>query len=260
MKGSVFVGTSGWNYKHWANGRFYPQGLAQKHWLSFYAERFGTVEINNTFYRLPSPETFAGWAKTVPAGFIFAVKASRFITHIKRLKDPQKSVQLFLSRLTRLGNKRGPILFQLPPQMKADRDRLDGLRRSLARRKGLRVVIELRHESWLTDEIYDLVGQAGWTICLADAPEFSRKIPALGSFCYIRRHGATARYASCYSDEQLSQDARLITGLVKKGRDVYIYFNNDAEGHAVKNALTLMEMIPNKYLPNISAKTSSTSI
>jgi uncharacterized protein YecE (DUF72 family) len=247
MSGSIFIGTSGWNYKHWGNGRFYLPGLAQKNWLSFYASKFGTVELNNTFYRLPSAETFADWARTVPREFVFATKASRFITHIKRLKDPEESVRLFLSRLSRLGKRRGPVLFQLPPQMKADSERLEELHRSLKRSKGLGVVLEFRHESWLTDEIYDLVEKAGWTICLADAPKFTREIPPLGSFCYIRRHGATARYASCYSDEQLSVDAEFITNVAKKRKDVYVYFNNDAEGYAVKNAFTLMEMVPNKY-------------
>ena len=248
MKGRVYIGTSGWNYKHWTNGRFYPPGLAQKNWLSFYAGRFGTVELNNTFYRLPSAETFAHWAATVPKEFIFATKASRFITHIKRLKDPEESVRRFLSRLSKLGKRSGPILFQLPPQMKANYERLDGLRRCVKRKKGLRVALEFRHESWLANEIYDLVENAGWTVCLADAPEFQREIPLLGPFCYIRRHGATARYASCYSAAQLSDDAKFITAIAGKGKDVYIYFNNDAEGYAIKNALTLVEMIPDKYL------------
>ncbi len=248
MKGSVYIGTSGWNYKHWANGRFYPPGLAQKHWLSFYAGRFGTVELNSTFYRLPSAETFVHWAATVPEGFIFATKASRFITHIKRLKEPEASVQLFLSRLSKFGRKSGPILFQLPPQMKADRARLEGLHRCLRRKKALRVALEFRHESWLTNEIYDLVEKAGWTVCLADGPEFKRETPLLGPFCYIRRHGATARYASCYSDAQLSKDADFITAAARTGKDVYIYFNNDAEGYATQNALTLIGMIPAEYL------------
>lgn len=248
MSGSIFIGTSGWNYKHWANGRFYPKGLAQKNWLSFYASKFGTVELNNTFYRLPSAETFADWARTVPREFIFATKASRFITHIKRLKEPEESVRRFLSRLSRFGKLRGPILFQLPPQMKANPERLEDLHRSLKRSKGLRVALEFRHESWLTDEVYNLIEKAGWTICLADAPKFKREIPALGSFCYIRRHGATARYASCYSDEQLSADAKFIASMAKKRKDVYVYFNNDAEGYALENALTLMKMVPDKYL------------
>ncbi|MBI4524053.1 MAG: DUF72 domain-containing protein [Deltaproteobacteria bacterium] len=248
MKSSVFIGTSGWNYKHWANGRFYPKGLGQKDWLLFYAGQFGTVELNNTFYRLPSPETFGDWAKTVPASFIFATKASRFITHMKKLKDPEESVSRFMAALSRLGNKRGPILFQLPPQMKADPQRLKGLQRALSRKKGLRVALEFRHESWLTEEIYRLIEAAGWTVCLADAPKFEKEIPLVGPFCYIRRHGATAQYASCYSDEQLAKDAEFIINVAKKGKDVYIYFNNDAEGYAIKNALTLLAMIPDPYL------------
>lgn len=248
MNGSVFIGTSGWNYKHWAHGRFYPEGLSPKDWLAFYARKFGTVELNNTFYRLPAAETFARWAATVPDDFIFAVKASRFITHMKRLKEPEESVRLFLSRASRLGRKRGPLLFQLPPRMKAAPERLRALARLLKRRKGLRVALEFRDESWLTEEVYGLVESAGWTVCLADAPEFQREIPPVGPFCYIRRHGATARYRSRYSDEQLALDARFAASLAKKGKDVYVYFNNDAEGHAVDNALTLKSMIPEKYL------------
>jgi len=256
MSGSIFIGTSGWNYKHWANGRFYPKGLAQKNWLSFYAGKFGTVEVNNTFYRLSSAETFTDWARTVPREFVFATKASRFITHIKRLKEPEESVRLFLSRLSRFGKRRGPVLFQLPPQMKADPERLKDLHRSLKGSKGLKVVLEFRHESWLTDEIYNFVEKAGWTICLADAPKFKREIPALGSFCYIRRHGATARYASCYSDEQLSANAKFIASMVKKQKDVYVYFNNDAEAYAPKNALTLIKMVPNRHLAKYPSRSA----
>lgn len=252
MAGKIFIGTSGWNYSHWGNGRFYPPFLPQKDWLAFYARHFRTVEINNTFYRLPAPETFAGWSQVVPAGFIFAVKASRFITHMKRLKEPERSVKLFFSHMSRLGRKRGPILFQLPPQMKIDVERLTGLVRYLSRRRKLRVALEFRHESWLKDEVYEIVRQAGWTICLADLRDLKMKIPFIGSFCYIRRHGSTARYASCYSDEQLAGDAKFATKLAEQGKDVYIYFNNDAEGYAVKNALNLMRMVKPKYLASPS--------
>ncbi|MFQ5853942.1 MAG: DUF72 domain-containing protein [Candidatus Binatia bacterium] len=247
MAGALFIGTSGWNYRHWGNDRFYPRTLSQKEWLSFYTRHFFTVELNSTFYRLPSPETFSNWAKTVPAKFVFAVKANRFITHIKRLKEPEQSVRLFLSHLSRLGKKRGPILFQLPPQMKVDPGRLKGLIRCLKKQKGLRIVLEFRHESWLTDEVYELVEDAGWTICLADWPHLKQP-PLLAPFCYIRRHGASALYASCYSDEQLAQDADLAMKLAKQGKDVYIYFNNDAQAYAVKNAQTLIRMIKPEYL------------
>lgn len=255
MAGKVFVGTSGWNYKHWMNGTFYPKRLPQSEWLEFYAERFGTVEINNSFYRLPPPETFAAWAKRAPADFVFAVKASRFITHIKRLKDPEESVKLFLKNSAKLGKKLGPILFQLPPRMKADLGRIEGLRRALRRRRGLKVVLEFRDESWLTKEVYDAVERAGWTICLADWRDLPRDIPVLGPFCYIRRHGTTAQYASLYSDEQVKADAEFALRVARAGRDVYVYYNNDAHGFALKNAFTMIDAIDPKYLAR--AKKSS---
>ncbi|HKA33476.1 MAG TPA: DUF72 domain-containing protein [Candidatus Binatia bacterium] len=248
MAGKVFVGTSGWNYKHWMNGTFYPEGQPQSEWLEFYAERFGTVEINNSFYRLPPPETFAAWAKRVPADFIFAVKASRYVTHIKRLKDPGDSVKLFLKNSAKLGKKLGPILFQLPPRMKADLDRLEGLRRALSRRRGLKIALEFRDERWLNKEVYDMVERAGWTICLADWRDLPRDIPVLGPFCYIRRHGTTAQYASLYSDEQVKADAAFAARVARAGRDVYVYYNNDAHGFALKNALTMIASIEPKYL------------
>jgi uncharacterized protein YecE (DUF72 family) len=248
MAGKIHIGTSGWNYKHWMNGAFYPPGLPQSEWLEYYAEHFGTVEINNSFYRLPAPETFAAWAKRTPPGFVFAVKASRFITHIKRLKDPKESVKLFLKNSAKLGKKLGPILFQLPPRMKADLDRLEGLRRALSRRKGLKVALEFRDASWLTEEVYDAVDKAGWTICRADWRDLPRDIPVLGPFCYIRRHGTTAQYASLYSDEQVAQDAEFAVQVAREGRDVYVYYNNDAHAYALKNAFTMIDLIDPKYL------------
>lgn len=247
MAGSVFIGTSGWNYRHWGSDRFYPKGLSQKEWLNFYTRHFCTVELNNTFYRLPPPETFVHWTRTVSANFVFAVKASRFITHIKRLKEPEESVKRFLSHASRLGKKLGPVLFQLPPQMTVEPVRVQGLIQCLKKRKGLRVVLEFRHESWFTNEVYELIEDAGWTICLTDWPDLKQP-PLLGPFCYIRRHGARALYASCYSDDQLAQDAELAMRLAKQGKDVYIYFNNDAQAHAVKNAQALVGMIKPGYL------------
>lgn len=242
------MGTSGWNYPHWGGGIFYPRDRSQKEWLAFYARHFGTVELNSTFYRLPLRETFANWAKGVPAGFVFAVKANRFITHIKRLKEPEASIRLFLSHLSPLKKKLGPILFQLPPQMKVDLGRLEGLIRCLKRRRDLKVALEFRHESWLTEEVFSLIEEARWTVCLADWPDFGRELPLIGPFCYIRRHGATALYAGCYSDEQLAQDADLAMKLAKQGKDIYIYFNNDAQAYAVKNAQSLMGMIQPEHL------------
>lgn len=248
MAGEIFVGTSGWNYRHWGEGRFYPADLAQGEWLDYYAHRFGTVEVNYTFYRLPEAKTFRDWARKVPANFLFAVKVSRFITHIKRLKEPQESLGLFLSRATLLRKKLGPLLFQLPPQMRFERSRLETLIRCLKRRRHLRVALEVRHDSWLAAEVYELVENAGWTLCLADYPGLERLPPLLGPFCYIRRHGTTALYAGCYSDEQLAQDAKFAIKQARRGKDVYIYFNNDAEAYAIKNAGTLIRMIQPRHL------------
>jgi uncharacterized protein YecE (DUF72 family) len=247
VRGKIFVGTSGWNYKHWMNGAFYPS-CPQSEWLEFYARHFPTVEINNSFYRLPPPETFAAWARKTPGDFIFAVKVSRFITHIKRLKEPGESVRLFLKNSSRLGRKLGPLLFQLPPQMKLDLDRLKGLIRVLSRRKNLQVTLEFRHESWFTEEVFNVVKKAGWTVCLADWLDAGRDIPVVGPFAYIRRHGRAARYASCYSDAQLKEDAGLAMKTAQQGKPVYIYFNNDARAYAIKNARTLIGMIDPKFL------------
>jgi len=251
VPGNIFIGTSGWNYTHWSNDQFYPRSCPQREWLAFYARHFATVEINNSFYRLPAPETFAAWSREVPANFVFAVKASRFITHMKKLKDSKQSVKLFLSHSSRLRKKLGPVLFQLPPQMKANAPRLKEFARGLSRQKRLRVSLEFRHDSWFTEEICEIVQKAGWTICLADSFGSGRKIPVLGSFCYIRRHGTTARYASCYSDAQLKEDAQFAKELTKQGKDVYVYFNNDAQAYAIKNAFTLMGMINSKYVARV---------
>ena len=248
MPGNIFIGTSGWNYAHWSNGQFYPRSCRQREWLAFYARHFSTVEINNSFYRLPAPETFAAWSRQVPRDFVFAVKGSRFITHMKKLKDPESSVELFLSHSSRLRKKLGPILFQLPPQMPANALRLEEFISAFRRRKRLRIALEFRHGSWFNEQIYEIVHKAGWTVCLADWQNLPRDAPVLGSFCYIRRHGATARYAGSYSDEQLARDAEFAMNVVKQERDVYIYFNNDAQAHAIKNASTLIGLIDPGYL------------
>ncbi len=158
-------------------------------------------------------------------------------------------MKLFLKHSARLGKKLGPILFQLPPQMKADVERLKGLIRALSRRKALKITLEFRHPSWFTQEVYDLVADAGWTVCLADMRDLPRDVPVVGPFCYIRRHGATARYASCYSDEQIAADAKFVDEIARQGKPVYVYFNNDANAYAIQNAKTLIGMIERRYLP-----------
>jgi len=260
MTGKIFIGTSGWNYGHWKNDRFYPRSCPQREWLAYYARHFPTVEINNSFYRLPPPETFSAWRRQAPSGFVFAVKASRFITHMKKLRDPEESVKLFLTHSARLREKLGPVLFQLPPQMPVNPERLRDFVHVLKRRHRLRVAIEFRHPSWFTGEIYEIIDGAGWTICIADSFNLADDVPVLGKFCYIRRHGTTARYASCYSDEQLRQDAAFVTKTAERGRDVYVYFNNDAEAHAIRNAFTLRELIDPAYVYGSEGLTTSVPV
>jgi uncharacterized protein YecE (DUF72 family) len=163
----VLVGTSGWQYRDW-RGRFYPERLAQAKWLEHYAERFATVESNNAFYRLPEPHTFAAWAARTPGDFVMAVKVSRFLTHVRRLRDPEEPVRRFVEHAGHLGTKLGPVLLQLPPSLKADLAVLgDALERFPS---GVRVAVEPRHESWFSDQTRALLGERGAALCLADSP------------------------------------------------------------------------------------------
>jgi len=241
----LFIGTSGYVYPHW-RGRFYPPDLSQAAWLPFYAERFSTVELNNPFYRLPEVSTFQRWRDAVPRGFVFSVKASRFITHVKRLRDPAAPVDLLFSRARALGPTLGPILFQLPPRWRAVPERLDELVAAIRRQKQVRrprIVLEVRDPSWLEPVVTDRLEAVGIALCLADWPECPVEGPLTAGFVYIRRHGTGVRYGGSYSEAMLREDARRIREWLKDGRDVYVYFNNDADAHAVRNALHLHELV-----------------
>ena len=231
-----FVGTSGWHYDHWRH-QFYPEGLAKAKWLEFYATHFTTVEINNSFYRLPSEAAFAVWRDSSPGDFAFAMKVSRFITHIKRLKNTQEAVGNFISRARVLGKKMGPLLYQLPPNMHRDDDRLDSFLSALPR--GLKHVIEFRHQSWLGDGIFEILHKHNAGLCVFDMPSFSCPLVATADFAYVRFHGSASLYSSSYSDEELAGWAKKLINLARNLEAVYIYFNNDAEAFAVKNAMTL---------------------
>lgn len=230
------MGTSGFVYDHWQH-RFYPQGLAKAKWLKFYATHFTTVELNNTFYRLPSEAAFATWHDSTPVNFIFAVKASRFITHIKRLRNSEEAVETFLGRAKLLGEKLGPILYQLPPNMHRDDERLASFLSILP--KGMSHVFEFRHESWLDEAVFKILHNYNIGFCVFDMPDLSCPLVATADFAYIRFHGSTGLYWSCYSDDELADWARKLAGLAVKLKAVYIYFNNDAEAFAVRNAVTL---------------------
>lgn len=243
----VYIGTSGFSYQHWANGVFYPPGLASGKWLEFYAQHFSTVELNVSFYRLPSISTFRGWYRRVPAEFSFAVKGSRFITHIKRLNNVAEALTLFFERATELREKLAVVLWQLPPRFKRDEARLADFVSQLEHWKNIQQVFEFRDESWFCESILELLKKWGAAICIADWPPFAASAPITANFAYIRRHGSSGQlYSGCYSEEQLQADAQRITELLDQQQDVYIYFNNDSQGWAVQNALFLSKLFSHK--------------
>jgi uncharacterized protein YecE (DUF72 family) len=240
MSPKYYIGTSGWVYPHWREV-FYPPKLAQSKWLEFYTRHFPTVELNNSFYHLPTEKAFSNWRDTSPHGFVYAVKVSRFITHIKRLKDVEEPVETFLSRARHLNEKLGPLLYQLPPNMHRNDERLDSFLSLLP--SGHRHVVEFRHESWLDEGVFDILRRHNVGFCVFDMPGLPCPLLATADFAYIRFHGSTGLYFSCYSDEELEDWARRISGLAKDLEAVYIYFNNDAEGFAIKNAQTLVRKL-----------------
>lgn len=251
MAGTAYIGTSGWTYKHWADGIFYPPDVPSRAWLEFYAERFPTVELNASFYRLPQEKTFAGWKRRTPRGFLFAVKASRIITHIKRLRGARDALDLLLERAALLGAKLGPVLFQLPPSLRRDdavlRDFLAALR-AHARGRRLRAAFEFRHPSWLDDAVFEGLEKARVSLVLADYGRVAPREPATARYVYVRRHGPGSRYNRPYSRADLERDADMIEPWLREGRDVYAYFNNDVGGHAIRNARELAEILRRRGL------------
>jgi uncharacterized protein YecE (DUF72 family) len=235
----LFIGTSGWQYRHW-RGRFYPEKLAQRTWLEYYAARFDTVEVNNAFYRLPERSTFERWRATVPEGFVVAVKASRFLTHIRRLREPAEPVARLLERATALGEKLGPVLLQLPPDMKVELGRLDETLAQFPR--SVRVVVEARHESWFTPEFAALLRERDAALCLADSPRRRTPLWRTASFGYVRFHEGRASPHPCYGRKALSSWAARIGELFSAEEDVFAYFNNDPLACALRDALRFAEL------------------
>jgi len=235
-----YIGTSGWHYDDW-RGRFYPEKLPKAKWLEFYARHFPTLELNNTFYRLPKETVFNKWYDSSSDGFIFSVKVSRFITHIKRLKDCSDEVDNFMSRATILKEKLGPLLYQLPPGLHRDDDRLISFLAILPHE--MKHAIEFRHESWLTEDIFDILRQHQVGFCVFDMPSLTSPLVATTDFAYIRFHGSDSLYSSCYSDEELADWAKNIAQLAENLESVYIYFNNDIAGYALQNAETIRDYL-----------------
>jgi uncharacterized protein YecE (DUF72 family) len=229
----LYVGTSGWQYRDW-RGAFYPADLPQSRWLEHYAARFATVEVNNTFYRLPERSTFEEWAARSPDDFVFAIKASRYLTHIRRLRDPAEPVARMLDHALGLGSKLGPVLVQLPPNLAADPARL---KETLARfPRSVRVAFEPRHSSWFTDEIYDLLGASNAALCLTDRLGKRGALVRTADWYFLRVHEGTARPHPCYGDRALSSWAERLVEHWPKPGDGYVFFNNDARACAVRNA------------------------
>ena len=232
----VIVGTSGWQYRDWRGG-LYPAGVPQRSWLECYARQFPAVENNGAFYRLPGPDTFAGWRARTPAGFVMAVKASRYLTHIKRLRDPAEPVQRLMHAATRLGDRLGPVLLQRPRNLRADAGALDECLREFARFPGVRVAVEFRHESWWADDIRELLARHNAALCWADRR--GRPITELwrtADWGYLRFHEGRARPWPRYGRQALRSWVRRIAATWPAAADVFVYFNNDQGGAAVGDA------------------------
>jgi len=232
----IRIGTSGWYYDHW-KGRFYPQDLPKSDWLAYYAKEFDTVEINNTFYHLPLEQTIKKWQKLAPAGFLFTVKANRYITHIKKLKDTKDEIQRFFERVKLLKSHLGPVLYQLPPMLHKNLKLLGSFLKLLPRKH--KAVFEFRHESWYADDTFKLLDDFNAGFCIHDLSGQPTPKRITGGVIYIRFHGASGRYAGNYTKPLLAKWAKWIKENKKGVRCIYAYFNNDVEGHAVENARAL---------------------
>jgi uncharacterized protein YecE (DUF72 family) len=237
---TIWVGMSGYVYPHWRHGVFYPTGLRARDELGYYAERFRTVELNNPFYRLPSPETFARWRRDTPDDFCFAVKVSRFISHVRRLRETAEPLARFLEASSTLGAKLGPLLVQLPPQLQLDLPRLEAFLDGLP--PSHRWVLEVRHPSWQVPAVYEALGRRGVAVCVPVGGRVQPDLVTTAPFTYVRMHVGGAGGGRFGADELRPWAARL-RALARAGKDVYVYFNNDLGGHAIRDAMTLRELL-----------------
>ncbi len=235
----LHVGTSGWQYRSWT-GRFYPPALPRDRWLEHYATEFESLEVNNTFYRLPEAETFADWRRRTPVGFVIATKASRFLTHVGRLKEPEEPVHRMLERLRRLGPRTGPILLQLPPNLSFEPDRLH---RTLACfPSSTRLAVELRHPSWFVQETLDLLSARSAALCLADRAGIQSTVRRTARWSYLRMHEGKASPATCYGRKALDSWLDRLSDLWVGDEEVFVFFNNDSNACAVQNARTFIAL------------------
>lgn len=247
MKDKVFIGTSGFYYFHWI-GKFYPEDLPRNQVLTFYSQHFNTVEINSSFYHFPRKTTVQNWVNAVTENFVFSFKMHKSITYLKKLKPEMKLLDKFFSSLEPVKNKKTLILIQLPASFKKDLQKLEIFTKLLP--ENFFFAFEFRHISWFENDVYEILKKRNIAIVLADSPIkkggstlWPKKDVETANFCYIRFHGSKSLYRSSYSKEELKTYAQLITQKVKKGLQVFAYFNNDAEGHAVENAKMLKEFL-----------------
>jgi uncharacterized protein YecE (DUF72 family) len=238
--GRVWIGTSGYVYRHWRKGVFYPPGLPARDELAYYANRFPTVELNNPFYRLPTAEMFSRWREITPNDFQFAVKASRYITHVKRLRNVADEVALFMERAEHLGTKLGPILFQLPPNQQLELARLEEFLPLLS--PGHRWVLEFRHPSWHTHAVYRRLTDHAVALCIPVGGGLHPDRITTAGFTYLRMHRGQEPGGGFTADELKSWAAQ-VQALSNAGKDAYVYFNNDWEGFALRDATALEELI-----------------
>jgi uncharacterized protein YecE (DUF72 family) len=237
---TIYIGTSGWSYKHWI-GTFYPAGIKESSQFEYYLKSFQTVELNNPFYHLPARETFVKWRKSTPENFIFSVKASRYITHMKKLLDGKETTSLFLKHAGGLKEKLGPILFQLPPGWKINVERLKDFLSHLPKKH--RYVFEFRNSTWYDEKIYSLLRKYNCAFCIYELEHHFSPTPITADFVYVRLHGPEGKYAGSYTDTELKKWADQCVNWKKEEKDVFFYFDNDQLGYAAFNAIRLKELI-----------------
>ena len=255
MGGEIRIGTSGWNYKHW-KGPFYPERMPDSRLLEHYVKFFDTVELNATFYRLPAEKNVERWRDSVPPGFLFSVKGSRYITHVKRLKEAGGFVKTFVESVRPLGDKLGPILFQLHPGLNLDLGRFESFLGSLP--PGFRYVFEFRNPAWHIHEVYRILSEKGMGFCIYDFGGRLSPAEVTSDMVYIRLHGPLFPYMGRYGDEFIREWAAKMVSWSKEGLDVFCYFDNDERGYAANDALRLKKAVggnvnnPAHYAPKSS--------
>lgn len=245
-RAGILIGTSGWHYKHWI-GRFYPEHSSGDSMLRFYMQHFNTVEVNNSFYNLPDISTFRSWGNSVPDNFRFSVKASRFITHNKKLKDGGATLERLLPRAEALGKKLGPILFQLPPHWKLNLERLESFLCTLPSHH--RYTFEFRETSWNTPAVYELLRKHNAAYCIHDLAGFQSPIEITADWTYVRLHGPAGKYQGRYGVRAIKQWAARIIQWSTQLAAVYVYFDNDDSAYAPQNALQLDELVRRSLAP-----------